>query len=105
MTKKIYSKNIICETKCFHILLAFSLITTALLTAASIYCYLIKYKAKQKHLLPLHITITNLKSFALIIIHYKMKSCMYLLKEIDIKNCICYYFNNTMRFFILMIFY
>ena len=34
--------------KC-RILLAFLLITIALLIAVSIYCYLIKYRAKQKH--------------------------------------------------------
>ena len=36
----------------FYILLTFLLITIALLRAFSIYCYLIKYRAKQKHLLP-----------------------------------------------------
>ena len=35
-----------------YILLAFLLITIALLIAVSIYCYLIKYQAMQKHLLP-----------------------------------------------------
>ena len=50
------NKNIICETKSFYILLAFLLITIALLIAVSIYCYLIKYKSKQKHLLPFYIT-------------------------------------------------
>ena len=44
-----------------HILLAYSLITIALLKAVSIYCYLIKYWAKQKHLLPFHITNKELK--------------------------------------------
>ena len=44
--------NITCETKSFHVLLAYLLITTALLIVVSTYCYLIKYKAKQKHLLP-----------------------------------------------------
>ena len=43
------------------ILLAFLLITTALLIAVSIYCYLIKYKTKQKHLLPFHFTNNKLK--------------------------------------------
>ena len=47
--------------KNFHILLAYSLITIALLKAVSIYCYLIKYWAKQKHLLPFHITNKELK--------------------------------------------
>ena len=40
--------NGICKTKKFYILLIFLLITIALLIAGSIYCYLIKYKLKQK---------------------------------------------------------
>ena len=53
------NKNIICET--FYILLAFLLIRIALLIAVSIYCYLIKYKAKQKHLLSFYVTNNELK--------------------------------------------
>ena len=49
-------RNAICKTQNFYILLAFLLITTALLIAASIYCSLTKYRVKQKHLLPFHIT-------------------------------------------------
>ena len=37
------------------------LTTIVLLIAVSIYCYLIKYKAKQKHLLPFYITNNKLK--------------------------------------------
>ena len=41
----------------FYILLAFLLITIALLISVSIYCYLIKYRAKQKkRLSPFHDT-------------------------------------------------
>ena len=40
-----------CKTKNFYILLAFLLITIGLLIAASIYCYLTKYR---KQLLPFH---------------------------------------------------
>ena len=36
-----------CKTQNFYILVAFLLITIALLIAVSIYCYLIKYRAKQ----------------------------------------------------------
>ena len=43
-----------CKMQNFYILVAFFLITTALLIAVSIYCYLINYRAKQKHLLPFH---------------------------------------------------
>ena len=54
-------KKATCKMQNFCILLAFSLITIALLIAVSIYCYLIKYQAKQKHLLPFHFTNNELK--------------------------------------------
>ena len=60
-TTNFNEKNAICKTKKFYILLAFLLITIALLVAVSIYCYLIKYKTKQKHLLMFHITNDKLK--------------------------------------------
>ena len=41
-TKNILT-NVICESKSFYFLLAFSLITIALLIPVSIYCHLIKY--------------------------------------------------------------
>ena len=48
-------ENETCKTQNFYILLAFLLIITALLIAASIYRYLIKYKVNQKHLLSFHV--------------------------------------------------
>ena len=45
-----------CKTQNFHILLAFLLITISLLIHVSIYCYMIKHEAKQKHLLPFYVT-------------------------------------------------
>ena len=45
-----FDKKKTCKTQSFYIALAFLLITITLLTAVSIYCYLIKYWAKQKHL-------------------------------------------------------
>ena len=54
-------KNIICETKSFYILLAFLLSAITLLIAVTIYCYLIKHKPKQKHLLPFYLTNNELK--------------------------------------------
>ena len=54
-------KNIICETKRVYIFLAFSSVTIVLLIAVSIYCYLIKYKANKKHLLPFYVTNNELK--------------------------------------------
>ena len=49
-------KNITCKAKNLYILVVFLLIAVTLLIAVSIYCYLIKYQAKQKHLLPFHDT-------------------------------------------------
>ena len=49
-------KQTTCKTQNFCILLAFLLITIALLIAVSIYCYLIKYQAKQNDLFPFHVT-------------------------------------------------
>ena len=48
--------NKTCKTKKFYILLTFWLITIALLIAVSIYCCLMKYCAKKKHLLPYSVT-------------------------------------------------
>ena len=56
LMKKVASKIIN-----FYILLAFLLITIALLTAVIIYYYLIKYRAKQKRLLPSYVTNSELK--------------------------------------------
>ena len=57
-TKTVLTK---CTSTDFYILLTFILIIIALLIAASIYCYLIKYQAKQKPLLPCHYTSSKLK--------------------------------------------
>ena len=54
-------KNIACKTQNFYILLAFLLINITLLIAVSIYCYLIKYWAKRKHLWSFHVTNDELK--------------------------------------------
>ena len=56
VTTNFHEKSENCKTKSFYILLAFLLITTALLIPVSICCYLIKYKAKQKQLLPFYVT-------------------------------------------------
>ena len=47
-------KKTTCKRQTFYILLVFLLITITLLIAISIYCYMIKYQAKQKRLLPFH---------------------------------------------------
>ena len=51
-----FNKKVTCKMQNFYILLAFLLIIIALLIAISIYCYLRKYRAKQKHLLPFNFT-------------------------------------------------
>ena len=62
-------KNITCETKSFCISLAFLLITIALLIAVSIYCYLIKYRAK--NLLSFYDTVNKLNEFCVDCINWK----------------------------------
>ena len=54
------------KTNNFYILLAFLLVTIALLIAVSIYCYLIKDKSKQKDLLPYYVTNDKLTNDELI---------------------------------------
>ena len=54
-------KKATCKLQNFYMLLAFLLTTITLLITVSIYCYLIKYRAKQKHLLPFHLTNNKLK--------------------------------------------
>ena len=69
-------KNAICKTKNFYILLAFLSITVALLIAVSIYCYPIKYKAKQQHLLSYYLTNKILKNFCIIKILQEWRAIM-----------------------------
>ena len=52
IAKKFIEKNISCKTQKFLYFTCFLLISIALLIAVSIYCYMIKYQAKQKHLSP-----------------------------------------------------
>ena len=59
--QQILMKKKICKTKNLYILLAFLLIKIVLLIAVSIYCYLIKCKAKLKHLFPFYVTHNELK--------------------------------------------
>ena len=47
-----HEKNKTCKTQVLHVLFTFLLITISLLIAVCICCYLIKYRAKQKHSLP-----------------------------------------------------
>ena len=54
-------KKATCKTQNYYILLAFLLSTIVLMIAVSIYCYLIKYQAKQKHLLQFHVTNIKLR--------------------------------------------
>ena len=61
-------KKAICKTKFFYILLVFLLINIALWIAVSIYCYLLKYGAKQKHVLRVHDTNNELNQAFLLII-------------------------------------
>ena len=74
----------------FYILLAFLLITIALLIARSIYCYLIKYSAKQNIYYHLNSQITNEKKL-------KIKNVNQKAKDIDIKNHTYYFFDGIIN--------
>ena len=62
-TKTVHTKSVLTKSTLpnFYILLTFSLITIALLIVVCTYCYLIKVKAKQKHLFPNYITNDKLR--------------------------------------------
>ena len=62
--------------------------------AVSTYCYLIKHRAKQKYLLPYHNTNNKLKKFYINKCIINMESNDKL-KEINIKNRTCYYFDDN----------
>ena len=64
-------KKASCKTQNCYVLRAFSLITIALLIAVSIYCYLIKYQAKQNYLLQYQFTYNKLIKYLINIIDYK----------------------------------
>ena len=58
---KTFTKNITCKTRNLYILFGSLLITIALMIDVTFYYYLIKYRAKQKHVLPFHVTNNKLK--------------------------------------------
>ena len=61
VTTNFNETNSICKTNNFYLLFGILLITIALLIAVSIYCYLVKYKTKQKHLLLFYVNNNELK--------------------------------------------
>ena len=64
-------KSAIGKTKISTFYLTFLLITIGLLIAFNIFCYLIKYKSKQKHLLPYYGANDKLINDKLITMDYK----------------------------------
>ena len=61
IAKNFNEKLVACKIQNFYILIAFLLITIALLIVVSIYCYLKNYRVKQKDLLPVEVTNNELK--------------------------------------------
>ena len=83
----------ICKMENLYILLTVLLTTMILLIAVSIYCCLIKYKAKQKHLFPFYDANSKENWYQ----KYIMKMESHELKEIDIKNWSFYYFHDVIK--------
>ena len=81
-------------TQNFYILLAYLLLTIALLIVVTIYYYLIKYRAKQKHLLPFHVTNNKLKKFLYGQCKLKMINKF---KNLGIKNHKYYFFDDIIN--------
>ena len=61
ISKNFNEKKATWKKQNFYIFLVFLLITTELLIACSIYCYLVKYRAKRKHVLPFYDTNNQLR--------------------------------------------
>ena len=81
--QKLFQQILMKRNQNFYILHEFLLITIALLIVVSIYCYFIKHRAKQKHILPFHDTYNKLRVY---INEYIIKTeSNDKLKEIDIK--------------------
>ena len=57
------------------------------------YCSLLKYKSKRKRLLPHYVTTDKL------VIWIMNMDSNNELKEIDIKNCTCYYFDDIFKIY------
>ena len=78
-----------------NVLLAFLLITITLFIAVSIYCYLIKYRANQKHLLPFNFKKNKFKKNYILRMSNKVK-------ELGLTNRTYY---NIMYIYIYIIYY
>ena len=78
----------------FYILIIFLLITVVLLITVSIYRYLIKYQANQKHLLPFQFTNSKLKEIIYQNYEPKMSNKV---KDIIIKNRTYYFFDDIIN--------
>ena len=87
-------KKATCKTQNYNFLLAFVLITKALLIDVSVYSSVIKYQAKQKHLLPFHLASYVLIIIIIIIIIIKISNKV---KDIDIKNHTYYFFDDIIN--------
>ena len=68
-----------------------------LIIIISCYLYYITYRRKQKHLLPFNSTITKLSEIRYLKYIVKMESKDEL-KEFNIKNRTCYYFDDIDKF-------
>ena len=79
----------------FYILVIFLLITMTLSIAVSI-SFFIKYRARQKHLLPFYNVNIELKKFDVNNIFWNLESNDEL-KEVNIKNCLCYSFDDIIK--------
>ena len=64
--------------------------------AVSVYCYLIKYRAKQKHLLPFHANNGNNEMKEFLYWQYKLKMTKKM-RDIVIESHTYYFFNDIIN--------
>ena len=91
---KLKEKEIICKMKNFRILLSFLLITTTVLVLVWLLVFIADLKYQAKKNIYYFFTMLVMKK-SILKIYYKMENNK--LKEVNFKNCTCYYFDHIIE--------
>ena len=91
---KLKEKEIICKMNSFRILLSFLLITTTVLVLVWLLVFIADLKHQAKKNIYYFFTMLVMKK-SILKIYYKMENNK--LKEVNFKNCTCYYFDHIIE--------
>ena len=91
---KLKEKEIICKMNNFRILLSFLLITTTVLVLVWLLVFIADLKYQAKKNIYYFFTMLVMKK-SILKIYYKMENNK--LKEVNFKNCTCYYFDHIIE--------